>query len=379
MTSVGILCHSTVGGSVRIATQLACALVARNYDVIVFGFAPPLFALPRDLELRSVCAVPPGPRDRLQVDVDQASLQALTRLVVEAVRAGEVDILHFHYALPFAAVAREVRTRLGSSPGIIGTLHGTDVSMQGARSPAKRRLLQDLGMADVLTTVSRSHARLVRRRFDRTPVVIPNFIDLNGFFPLHEQRVTRPRVVHMSNFRPVKNTLSVARAFGRFHVETDSELWLVGDGETLPETLRELRRRGVPEKDVRCFGMVDDPGSILAQTDMALLASHQESFSLAALEAMACGVPVVGTRVGGLGELIDGQSCGALVDPGDDRALAAALSSVWNQIELLRSGAIRRAAEFSREMIVPQYESMYRTVLEGGQPHAATAQGQTQW
>lgn len=364
MTAVGMLCHATVGGSARVATHLASVLARRGFDVIVFATKRPAFRIPAEVEVRSLCDVPPDPRDALAVTIGPSEFQGLRELVVAAVGAGEVDVLHFHYALPFAALAHAVRKRLGDgSPRIVGTLHGTDVSVHGAHRPVRRRLQRDLAATDALTTVSTSHAILTRRQFELDPLVIPNFVDLDAFRPGEPCRRLRPRVVHISNFRPVKNTIGLARAFGKLRGVLDAELWLVGDGETLPATLRELRRNRVPSHAVRCFGMVDDPSTIVANADILALPSQAESFSLAALEALACGVPVVGTRVGGLAELIEGRGCGVLVELGDDDALAAALHDALERRELLRRAALRRAREFSIDRVVPLYEHLYAGVL----------------
>ncbi len=351
----------------RIATHLAQVLSEKGYEVTVFARRRPAFPLPAAVDLRTIRDTPPDSNDQLSITSDPAEFEALTSLVMDAMVTSKLDVLHFHYALPFAAVAREVRRRLPTGlPRIIGTLHGTDVSLQGARAATQRHLSRALASADALTTVSRSHALLIRNRFGRDPLVIPNFVDLRVFHPRAEARGGRPRVLHMSNFRPVKNTLSVARAFALLHARMDAVLWLVGEGETLPDTLNELRRLGVPNSSVRTFGMVESPSSIVARTDVMLVPSYLESFSMAALEAMACGVPVVGTRVGGLKELIEDRDCGVLVSPGDDGALASALEIALHRKSALRRGALGRAAEFSVDTIVPWYEELYRDVLEGG-------------
>ncbi len=365
MIAIGIMCHATVGGSARVATHLAGVLAAKGYQVKVLASRRPAFPLPPEVEVRAVRDDPPGPRDRLAVTAGRADLEALIDLATGAVRAEKIDLLHYHYALPFAAVAREVRARSRNGLRVVGTLHGTDVSVHGAQRATRLRLLRDLNTADALTTVSRSHATLIRRQLGHDPIVIPNFVDLDAFSPAASQHASRPRILHMSNFRPVKNTVEVARAFAHLCARRDAELWLVGDGETLPDTLRELRRRGVPEAAVRWFGMVYNPAAIIAKADVLVVPSHCESFSLAALEAMACGVPVVGTRVGGLAELVDGRGCGVLVDPDDEGGLVLAIEQALEMRAELRAGAMRRAAEFSVEAVVPRYEQLYRRVLAG--------------
>lgn len=360
-TRIGIMAHATLGGSVRVATHLAASLAARGHAVVVLSLARPSFPLPPTVTVCSVRDDVPEAGEALAVRPGADAVAALVDLAVSAVDRHGIELLHYHYGLPFAEVAARVRV---ARPGlaVVGTLHGTEVSLH-----ASRELAGWLAPADALTTVSPSHAALVRARLGLDTVVIPDFVDARRFRPrpAGAGRPGRPRVLHVSNFRPVKNTAAVARSFAALRERRPAELWLVGDGATRAATTADLRRRGVPRSAVRCFGAVDDPAPIVARGDVMLVPSHAESFSLVALEALACGVPVVGSRVGGLRDLLDGHGCGLLVDPDDDDGVADALARVLDDRPALAAAARRRARDFAVDRVVPRYQALYRTVLAG--------------
>jgi N-acetyl-alpha-D-glucosaminyl L-malate synthase BshA len=234
-------------------------------------------------------------------------------------------------------------------------------------------LTQALRRLDGLTTVSYSQARLAANLFNLpAPLqVIPNFIDLSSFQPAPagqsngKTRAGRPRIAHVSNFRPVKDAPGVARIFVEIRRQMEAELWLIGEGPEMDQVQAILRQGGV-EQDVRYWGLQHDVGKILAQTDLLLMASQAESFCLAALEAMACGVPVLATRVGGLPEVVLDGKTGYLFpmdEPQMAVRLAVELLSNSAQHRAMRQAAIQRAARFSLDKIVPRYEALYQTLL----------------
>jgi N-acetyl-alpha-D-glucosaminyl L-malate synthase BshA len=201
--------------------------------------------------------------------------------------------------------------------------------------------------------------------------VIPNFVDLTQFRPLSDQerrledRGGRLRIIHVSNFRPVKDPLGVARIFLRLHRRLPADLWLIGVGSELPAVQAVLNEGGA-EEYVRYLGYQEDVSGLLARADLLLMASRAESFCLAALEAMACGVPVLASAVGGLTELVEHGRHGFLF-PLDDHEQAEQLG-----VELLsdRDGyaqmcrqAVCRAAQFDREQVIGLYEDLYRDLL----------------
>jgi N-acetyl-alpha-D-glucosaminyl L-malate synthase BshA len=285
--------------------------------------------------------------------------------LARSVQERSIQVLHFHYADPFALIAKKAQRILGAAhPAIIGTLHGTDVTTR--RDPADlltfRRALLRL---DALTAVSANHAALAAETFSlgRAPVVIPNFADLGKFYPLQARTPGRPRIVHVSNFRPVKDPQRMSRIFLQVRRAQDAELWLVGDGPMMP-AVRTILAGSYQAGDVRYLGLRSEVQPILADTDLLLLTSREESFSMVALEAAACGVPAIAPDVGGLPEVVgDG---GVLYDRDDEQAAVDAVLGVLRdpaRRETLAKAALAQAKQFSADVIVPRYEALYRLVL----------------
>jgi L-malate glycosyltransferase len=372
---VGLLCHSGIGGSVRIACALASELARRGHRVHLMAQRPPV---PDWLKDTRVCVhtLLPSVNGRLPLGLnvdwsndEQAEFRAL---VAGVARSERLQVLHAHYAVPFAQIAASLARRLGDSgPVTVATLHGTDVSIHG-REPAQRRLLsEDLRALDAVTTVSHDHARLARHLFalPEPPLVIPNFIDMTRFKPMQSAHQGRPRVVHVSNFRGVKDPRSLAHVFLAVRERIDAELWLVGDGPSLP-ALREMLSQARAEDAVRFFGATTDVATILAEADLLLMTSVVESFCVAAAEAMACGIPVVATRVGGLAEVVRDGTTGRLFPVGAHADAVDAVAELLARPWLRRKAghaARRQAARFAGERIVPRYESLYRDLVDRGE------------
>jgi len=331
-------------------------------------------ALPAAIRVHAPAGPALGPAHRLDAQWSEDELDALCTTIVGVADSDGLDVLHFHYALPFAKVAVEVRRRLADPrPGLVGTLHGTDVSRYGADPGIAPVLARDLGGIDRLTTVSASHAALAVANLGLAtpPVVIPNFVDLSRWSARGRDHLgpgRRPRIAHVSNFRAVKHPQGVARVFARVRRHLDAELWLVGDGEEMPHVRAILDRRGL-SSHVRYLGIRGDVEEILPQTDVLLMTSRSESFCMAALEAMACGVAVVAPRVGGLPELVDDGVTGHLFGPGDEAAAADAVVGILadpGRAALMASQAARRAMVLSGDAVVPRYESLYLDLVGGG-------------
>ncbi len=393
---IGIMCLSGFGGSMVIATQLAEQLALRGHRVHLFARTTPFGAvgLASGVQLHTVmpdleAAIHPA---RLYTDWSSDDVEAFIANVLEVIAAEGLDVLHFHYAVPFAYLAAEIKRRLScDAPLLVGTLHGTDVSAYG-RDPLQGPLLaQALSEVDELTTVSYSHARLAADVFGlpALPTVIPNFIDLSRFCPLpgrqslsrrftsgrrlsrvglHVPRLARrpvPRIAHVSNFRPVKDPQSMARIFLGIRQRMQAELWLIGDGPEMEGVKSILRQSGF-ERDVRYWSLQRDVASLLAHTDLLLMTSQSESFCMAALEAMACGVPVLATDVGGLPEVVVHGKTGYLFPVGDHSTavrLAVDLLSDGVRRRAMSAAAVRHAARFDSQRIIPFYEDLYQRLL----------------
>jgi len=368
---VGLLCHPGTGGSVRIAVELGLALHARGWEVHVFSRTAPLGMTP-----------PPGiafhtlkrePCDRVMTNLDLAwsveDIEDFASCVVSVARNRSLHVLHFHYAVPFAEVLDKVARAMGErAPALIGTLHGTDVSdrVQGQVCAALTSALQRL---DAITTVSQSHAALAAHVFglDRPPRVIANFVDTDRFFPTSEDvvRPRRPRIIHVSNFRPIKQPESMARIYIKTRRRLDAALWLVGDGDGMGAVRQCLSSAGM-SADVLHFGIRHDVENVVRDADVMLVSSRTESFCLAALEAAASGVPVIAPRVGGLSEVIAHRETGLLFEPENEDAAADALVELLSQPELrgrMRRNAVARARDLSARSIVPQYQQLYRDAV----------------
>jgi N-acetyl-alpha-D-glucosaminyl L-malate synthase BshA len=372
---IGIMCHASFGGSARVATELAIGLAERNHQVHLFTRTLPFGRWDRGSGVCVHTAVPEwASREHpanLVVNWSAEELLAFIAHVTRVTVQEKLEVLHFHYAVPFAQAALKVQRYLEPlAPVVVGTLHGTDVSIHGRTPEMGPRLSRLLSRVDALTTVSENYAQLSREVFQllEPPRVIPNFVDLTRFHPIYfpeEIKHIRPRLVHISNFRPVKDAQSMARIFVDLRKQIDAELWLVGDGPEIQAVKAIFRQYGV-EKDVRYWGLQRDVPPILAQTDLLLMTSLNESFSLVALEAMACGVPVLSTDVGGLPEVVLHGETGSLFPQGDhETAVHLAMEILSNPVlhQRMRTMAIKHAQKFSWDAIIPRYEALYRELL----------------
>jgi N-acetyl-alpha-D-glucosaminyl L-malate synthase BshA len=313
----------------------------------------------------TVATVSPAPWGlTLDTSWDPWRMARLERRLEGLVRDDGIELIHYHYAWPFARVLDRLKRRMRSAaPMIVGTLHGTDVT-----HPPDDAAIDVLRSTDELTTVSDAYADLAWQRLGLAvrPTVIPNFVDPAAFplsvdFTDPNSGRDRPRLVHVSNFRPVKAPHGVAEIFAAVRERRDAELWLVGDGPELPSVLDSLDRAGV-RRDVRVLGYRTDVGELLAQCDVLVMSSLEESFCLAALEAMVAGLAVVGPDVGGLAELTGHGRTGMLFDRGDVAAGARLVETVLRDDQLrlgLRRAASGHARTFSVTAAVDAYLAVY--------------------
>jgi N-acetyl-alpha-D-glucosaminyl L-malate synthase BshA len=368
---VGLLCHSGIGGSVRIACALAGELAQRGHSIHVMARTPPVadWLNGSGASLHTLLAAADGGPVGLNVDWSSDEQAEFSSLVAGVVRTERLQVLHAHYAVPFAHFAGSLARRLGSSsPVTIATLHGTDVSIHGRLPSERRSLTESLRALTAITTVSRDHARLASHLFalPEPPVVIPNFVDVARFKPTPHGHRGRPRIIHVSNFRAIKDPRSLASVFLAVRERIDAELWLVGDGPRLP-AMRTMLREAEAGEAVRFFGATTDVTTVLQHADLLLMTSVAESFCVAAVEAMACGIPVVATRVGGLAEVVGDGTTGHLFPVGAHAPAADAVVELLTRPRLRRklgSAARRQAARFASDRIVPLYEELYRDLVD---------------
>ncbi len=371
---IGICCYPTYGGSGAVATELGMALAERGHEIHFLSYARParLAAFhPRvtfhRVEVSSYPLFRYPPYDL-----------ALASVMREVADTHRLDVLHVHYAIPHAVSAVLARAMLGRRvPHIVTTLHGTDITIVGAEHSYFHPTRYGIEESDAVTTVSEwLRAETVRIFFPQKEIrVLPNFVDTVRFRPV-ECAQTRewlglcgePTLAHVSNFRPVKRVGDVVSIFARITRRRPARLLLAGDGPDRQLAEDIARDEGVLDR-VRFLGEQEHVERVLACADLFLLPSESESFGLAALEAMACGVPVVGTRAGGLPEVVDDGVTGALVGIGDVDAAADAATALLEDAPRLRmmSAAARRVAEerFGLSAVVGRYEALYEELCSG--------------
>lgn len=372
---IGITCYPTYGGSGAVATELGIALAAGGHEVHFITYQQP-FRLPSFL-----------PRVFFhEVDVGRYPLfeyppydLALAVKMHEVVIDRKLDILHCHYAIPHATsawIAREMLRESGSDVKVMTTLHGTDITIVGQERSFFAITKFSIEKSDSVTAVSDYLRDETFRAFGCTGCavqVIPNFIDPARFrrdahvFPVPAEIVAGRKVLmHMSNFRPVKCVRDIVRVFARVHEQIPSLLVMVGDGPDRGEAEAEARDLGVSD-DVMFLGKIDLIAPLLAGADLFLLPSNSESFGLSALEALASGVPVIGTNLGGLPSVVRDGVTGFLHDVSDIDSMAnSALSLLcdaerWKQFSMAAEADAR--ARFSQDNVVAQYEALYRHTL----------------
>lgn len=302
---------------------------------------------------------------------------ALATKLMEVVRANDVHILHAHYAIPHSISALLARQMCRDCDlRVITTLHGTDITLVGADHSFFEVTRYGIEESDAVTAVSQDLAGATRRQFEieRSIDVIPNFIDPDVYSPTRRSTELRESyvrdgeslVVHVSNFRPVKRPLDVVRIFASLAQDVPARLLMVGTGPELGAAKEEAARLGVCDR-VIFEGAVVGVAELLASSDLLLLPSDSESFGLAALEAMACGIPVIGTKAGGLPEVVEDGVSGALEAVGDVHSMALRAAEILGDPERHRrmSAAARERAitRFPASKVVAAYEGIYQRVL----------------
>ncbi len=372
---VGIACYPTYGGSGVVATELGLALADRGHDVHLFSYARPtrLAAWHEGIEFHNV-TVSSYPLFRFP-PYDLALASSMREVMAEKC----LDILHVHYAVPHALCAYLARQMLPGAPTrIVTTLHGTDITILG-RDPSYREVIRfGLLQSDAVISVSQWLADQTREVFDYDgPIdVVPNFVDGSRFRPRSDPGVResfcgvgRPLLVHTSNFRPLKRAVETLDVLELLGPESDALLLLIGDGPDLSHVRDEAGRRGLLDR-VRFLGEIEEVAPLLAAADVALFPSESESFGLAALEATACGIPVVASNVGGVPEVLTDGVTGFLHDVGDTEAMAASVTRLLTDVDLRQrmseAGVERARSEFSLTRVLALHEELYARVIANG-------------
>jgi L-malate glycosyltransferase len=372
------VCYASVGGSGVVASELARCLADRGHQTHVISSDMPFRLRGTEPNIRFHHVETPGyPLFR-----EPQYLLTLSNRLVQVARNHQLDIIHAHYAIPHAAAAYLARQILAASgatsiPRTITTLHGTDVTILGSDPSYRETVAFCIDQSDAVTAVSVSLRDDTKREMAVASqiVVIPNFLDC-GWHRREPDAALRASlspnneklVVHISNLRPVKQVDAVVRIFAHIRQRVPARLLIVGEGPERGKAMQLVRALEL-QPYVEMIGEAQDVVSLLSVADLFLLPSLQESFGLSALEAMACGVPVVASRVGGLPEVVEDGIAGFLHPPAAIEEMAASAIEILTEDQLhrqLAEAAERLAREkFSAGRIVPQYEALYRKTMVG--------------
>lgn len=371
---IGIVCYPTFGGSGIVATEIGMGLADKGHEVHFISYKRParLISFQQNIYHHEVTPVDYPLFEYTPYE------SALASKIVDVVKYSNLDILHVHYAIPHAIVAylaKQILKSEGIHLPIITTLHGSDITLVGRDETFSPVVTFSINESDGVTAVSHhlKDETLKNFKVDNDIKVIYNFIDFKRFHWTnkdHFKKLFAPEgekiLIHISNFRKVKRVDDVVRIFKEVHDEIPSKLLMIGDGPERPNIERLCRELRLCH-DIRFMGKQDAISELLAVSDAFILPSGNESFGLAALEAMACRVPVISTNIGGIPEVnIEGET-GFLSDVGDIKSMATnTLKLLKNpkMLENFRENAYKQARRFDIKNILPVYESYYEEVIE---------------
>jgi N-acetyl-alpha-D-glucosaminyl L-malate synthase BshA len=369
---IGITCYPTYGGSGVVATELGQELAARGHEIHFISYAPPIRMNPNDPHIHfhevEVASYP-------LFDHPPYTLALATKML-EVFEAESLDILHVHYAIPHSVSALLARSMAAPRRlPFVTTLHGTDITLVGSNRSYLPITRFSIEQSDGVTAISDYPLKQTLKEFDiKRPIeVIPNFVncDLYTRTPNQAQRAQwaangEPILMHLSNFRPVKCVTDVVEIFAIVRAKMPAKLVLIGDGPDRGAAEYLVRKKRL-QKDVFFLGKQNAVYEKLSSADLFLLPSQLESFGLAALEAMACEVPVIATNVGGFPEVVQHGVDGYLVNPGDvkeaGRYALEILSRTDRGREMGQQARRNAKSKFCANDVIPRYEEYYRRVL----------------
>ena len=368
---IGIVCYPTFGGSGVVATELGKGLADKGHQIHFITYNQPqrLDFLNENVFFHEV-------RFQHYPLFEYPPYEtALASKMVDVVKYEKLDLLHVHYAIPHASaafMAKQILASQGIIIPVITTLHGTDITLVGKDASYEPVVTFSINQSDGVTAVSADLSKETYQTFKITrPIeIIPNFIDLSRFRKQpkeHFKMAICPNgeklLVHTSNFRKVKRIEDVIRLFALVRKEIEAKLLLVGDGPERPKMESLCREFGLCD-DIRFLGKLDAVEELLSVCDLFIMPSEKESFGLAALEAMACEVPVISSNTGGLPELVIQGESGFMSNVGDVNDMASNALYILKEENLPRfkAAALARAKEFDIHKILPLYEAFYDQV-----------------
>ncbi|MRJ10142.1 N-acetyl-alpha-D-glucosaminyl L-malate synthase BshA [Ornithobacterium rhinotracheale] len=370
---IGIVCYPTYGGSGIVATELGMEMAKKGHQVHFISYSLPARL---DVTIPNITFHQVHIKEYELFHYQPYSL-ALSTLIVEITERQGLDLLHVHYAIPHAYAAyfaKQILKERGKDLPVITTLHGTDITLVGQHPSYKSAVEFSINQSDAVTTVSESLRKDTYTVFNITkPIeVIPNFID-NGLYRYlgecirsHIAEPDEKILIHVSNLRAVKRVTDVVEIFYRVQQKIPAKLIIVGEGPEWDNALHLIQKYNLDDK-VKNFGKVKNLNQILCISDLFVLPSAQESFGLAALEAMAAGVPVLSSDVGGIPEVNIDRKTGYVCNMGDVETMAQKAIELLSNDELLaemKVNAKKRAHDFDIKNILPLYENLYQRVHE---------------
>lgn len=372
--NIGIVCYPTFGGSGVVATELGKALALKGHRVHFITYSQPvrLDFFNENLFYHEVY-IPPYPLFQFP-----PYELALASKMVDIVQNEKLDVLHVHYAIPHASaafMAKQILITKGIRVPVITTLHGTDITLVGKDASYEPVVTFSINQSDGVTAVSADLRKETYEYFaiEKDIEVIPNFINLERFRKQdkgHFKAAIAPEgeklLIHTSNFRSVKRVDDVVNIFAGVREQVPAKLLLVGDGPDRPRIEKLCRDLGLLSNDVRFLGKLEAVEEVLSVSDLFLMPSEKESFGLAALEAMACEVPVISTNAGGIPELNVHGETGMVSNVGDvDDMVKNALYVLADEnLSRFKAAARARAEQFAVENIVPHYEACYQRAID---------------
>lgn len=372
MLKIGIVCYPTFGGSGVLATELGMALSEKGYEVHFISYQQPVRLHFHPNICYHEVSVPKYPL------FDYPPYEtALTSTLVNVITNSKLDLLHLHYAIPHASsayFARQILKKQRKDIPYITTLHGTDITLVGKDQTYSPVVTFSINESDAITAVSDNLREETYRSFkiEKDILVIPNFVDTKRFKQSdkeHFKKMLAPNgeriLVHASNFRKVKRVDDVIRIFERVREKIPAKLLMIGDGPER-QNAEELCRTLRIYNDIRFLGKQDQMDEILSIADLFLLPSQYESFGLSALEAMACGVPVISTNAGGLPEINIHDKTGYLSEVGDILNMSLHAIHILSDDSTLgsfKNAASLHARGFELGRIVPLYEQLYEETI----------------
>lgn len=371
--NIGIVCYPTYGGSGVIATELGKRLANSGHNVHFITYSRPIRL---DLFSENIFFHQVRTPDYPLFEA-QPYESALASMMVDVARYQKIDLFHVHYALPHASVAylaKQILSTFGIHIPVVVTLHGTDITLVGKDKSYEPVVSFAINQSDGVTAVSQFLKDATYENFDiqREIAVIPNFVDHTRFKRLPKDHFKKMLtgngekiLIHTSNFRKVKRVEDVVQIFARIHKKIPSKLLMVGDGPTR-KSAEDLSRELGLQSYVHFLGGQDMVEEIYSIGDLFILPSETESFGLAALEAMACGIPVIATNTGGLPEVVENGVSGYCCEVGDVECMAANGIHILGNEDVWQSfsqNALERAALFSEEKIIPLYIQYYESLI----------------